>query len=561
MPRPDWDQSDPTKADYILNKPDGIVCEKVGNVISVGDASTRIVQGLTLYGKTTQVTTTGKNLYSGGNLTFTQSKLITLKKPLPPGEYTLSAVVTSNDTNGVTSLVMFVGGSGSGNNANVLLRRGERASMGVTLKSEVSQVRFNAGPDYSKSEGDTATYHNIQIEAGSAATDYEPYSDGVPSPSPEYPQALETAGAGGSIGVNVAQKNLLDVFNENMNMARSGKEASTKTNKVADDGTVTIDASSATSYGNGFLKHLSKGQAVTISYDVVSIGNGNSVTLTIYDTNNYDVYMKRAYSYDTGKFSSTFTADVDSSYLFGWYVSSGKVPSGGKITNVQLELGSVATAYEPYKGQTLTASTPDGLPGIPVASGGNYTDENGQQWACDEIDFARGVYVQRVYSKVLDGTERWYKSSTQTSDVTSACATTYNGAAMQKNFALSKECLSAHFPYNGANKPGTLVKVNDKEFEVRIAWAFATVDELKAFLAEQYNAGNPVTIQYALLNPIETPLSAEELAQYAALHTNKPNTTVMNDAGAGMKLAYVADTKLYIDNKFNELAAAIVNNA
>lgn len=38
----------------------------------------------------------------------------------------------------------------------------------------------------------------------------------------------------------------------------------------------------------------------------------------------------------------------------------------------------------------------DGLHGIPVASGGNYTDKNGQQWICDEIDFERGKYVQRV---------------------------------------------------------------------------------------------------------------------------------------------------------------------
>lgn len=40
--------------------------------------------------------------------------------------------------------------------------------------------------------------------------------------------------------------------------------------------------------------------------------------------------------------------------------------------------------------QTLTLQTPNALPGIPVSSGGNYTDENGQQWICDEVDLARG---------------------------------------------------------------------------------------------------------------------------------------------------------------------------
>ena len=46
--------------------------------------------------------------------------------------------------------------------------------------------------------------------------------------------------------------------------------------------------------------------------------------------------------------------------------------------------------------QTLTLSTPGGLPGIPVDSGGNYTDESGQQWVCDEVDLARGKCMHRV---------------------------------------------------------------------------------------------------------------------------------------------------------------------
>ena len=48
------------------------------------------------------------------------------------------------------------------------------------------------------------------------------------------------------------------------------------------------------------------------------------------------------------------------------------------------------------KTQTLTHPTPNGLPGIPVTSGGNYTDPQGQQWVCDEVDLKRGVKVQRV---------------------------------------------------------------------------------------------------------------------------------------------------------------------
>ena len=54
------------------------------------------------------------------------------------------------------------------------------------------------------------------------------------------------------------------------------------------------------------------------------------------------------------------------------------------------------TPYQPYVLQTLTTSTPNGLPGIPVTSGGNYTDADGQQWICDEVDFGVGTHTQRI---------------------------------------------------------------------------------------------------------------------------------------------------------------------
>ena len=60
--------------------------------------------------------------------------------------------------------------------------------------------------------------------------------------------------------------------------------------------------------------------------------------------------------------------------------------------------------------QTLTLSTPGDLPGIPVDSDGNYTDENGQQWVCDEIDLKRGKYVQRVGKTVVDGVNLKFES-------------------------------------------------------------------------------------------------------------------------------------------------------
>ena len=48
------------------------------------------------------------------------------------------------------------------------------------------------------------------------------------------------------------------------------------------------------------------------------------------------------------------------------------------------------------KTQTLILSTPNGLPGIPVTSGGNYTDQNGQQWVCDEVEALAQAYYDAL---------------------------------------------------------------------------------------------------------------------------------------------------------------------
>ena len=55
--------------------------------------------------------------------------------------------------------------------------------------------------------------------------------------------------------------------------------------------------------------------------------------------------------------------------------------------------------------QTITLQTPNGLPGIPVTSGGNYTDPAGRQWVCDEVDLERRVKVQRVDKAAFDSTK------------------------------------------------------------------------------------------------------------------------------------------------------------
>lgn len=207
---------------------------------------------------------------------------------------------------------------------------------------------------------------------------------------------------------------------------------------------------------------------------------------------------------------------------------------------IQLELGSVATEYDSYAGQSMTVATPTGLPGIPVTSGGNYADANGQRWVCDEIDFARGVYVQRVYRTKLtnaDGIKR----------VESGFGYRFAYATPQlvRSDKTSGACsLCDSLPLGGYgetfSKPNCYT-VNGIEIMIALTGS-ETIAELAAYLAEK-----PIEVQGVLATPVETPLSEEELDAYIALRTYRDHTTVYNDAGAYMELEYVMDAKKYID--------------
>lgn len=226
----------------------------------------------------------------------------------------------------------------------------------------------------------------------------------------------------------------------------------------------------------------------------------------------------------------------------GWVILKNSQKNSAHVfSSVMLNLGTNAKEYEAPKGkQTLSVSTPNGLQGIPVTSGGNYTDANGQQWICDEIDFARGVYIQRCYAEAvkmtLDETNTRYTGQTSKNA----------NAKLAKGIGIF--VLSDTLPYHeNAGKAGTQIN------GVRIS-----IEKTRTVVA-YYNGEviSSVNVLFPLETPIETPLSEEELAAYAALHTYKDHTTVSNDAGAWMDLEYVMDSKKYIDSLIKEPPARL----
>lgn len=210
--------------------------------------------------------------------------------------------------------------------------------------------------------------------------------------------------------------------------------------------------------------------------------------------------------------------------------------------------------------QSLTISTPNGLPGIPVDSGGNFTDESGQQWVCDEVDFARGVYVQRVKKFVLtnnlsiESMARYV--STEMLDTVQPFRV-YSWIDMIKKLSsMMSENFECAYSWNKPLELAWTVEdtvdfnvLNERLGISKETTANDAVAALKVWLAD-----NPVTFLCQLATPIETPLSAEELADYAALRSYNGTTIVSTEVPvAGLSVRYVADAQKYIDNKLNTI--------
>lgn len=211
---------------------------------------------------------------------------------------------------------------------------------------------------------------------------------------------------------------------------------------------------------------------------------------------------------------------------------------------VQLELGSTATSYEPYHEQMLTLQTPNGLPGIPVKSDGNYTDPSGQQWVCDEVDLERGVKVQRVNRLKLDDLSWRYeftptnKSDTFISDVPTSQAGTEQG------YSLCQYAVFDGIAYDieMAKSCRCYVWIKSATLQFKAGSGVNSVDAFSEWLKARPDA----SISYCLATPIETSLTPAEIAAYKALTAYAPDTVVQASDGAWVKLEYQRDVNIAI---------------
>lgn len=212
--------------------------------------------------------------------------------------------------------------------------------------------------------------------------------------------------------------------------------------------------------------------------------------------------------------------------------------------------------------QHLSIQTPNGLPGIKVDSGGNYTDSNGQQWICDEMDFGRGKYVQRVRQFPLNICNPHYHESYSSDSY--YCFDLLNPNINDtKNIYKRAVLCNAFVAKNGSN----MQHINDIEGistnpETRYSeYIYIRVKASRlpggkdAAQFRKWLIDNNVQI-IEQINPIETDIPEETMTAYRNLYTNYPSTVIQNDSGAGMEVEYVADTKQFILDQIKALVQA-----
>ena len=222
----------------------------------------------------------------------------------------------------------------------------------------------------------------VQIEYSETATEFEPYVGCVPSPSPNYPQEIESVlhPAVACIGKNFIST---DIYESTSN----GVTWNINNGHITASGTPTGDSSSDSTVSM-IIRSKDK---YTLSLQGVC--NNVVMKLSFMDSNYVivDTLVGNVITFDT----------ADYEYAECLYIKFYSIEANVEVqcdAYLQLERGDTNTQYEPYVGGY--AQFPYSLNAIPVEDGGNVVID-GQQYISDYIDFDKRKLVVNVFYGIL----------------------------------------------------------------------------------------------------------------------------------------------------------------
>jgi hypothetical protein len=301
-----------------------------------------------------------------------------------------------------------------------------------------------------------------QLEAGSEATAYEPYQ-GETITSDE----VELYGDAQTVG-----KNLIPTMDEPLS-------ANGITCTVNVDGSITLNGTATANAYFYFPDIMIMSSGTYTLSTSANLAGGTFYVLRIRSNN---VWLINIQAGSKSKSEAISYSGAAQAYI--------AVASGTTLSNLtiypQLELGSKATAYEPYQG--MTTALEDG----------------------DSLDLATGEVVRRWKRLELDGTEKWTIQSVNEYGITNFNTVLSDGG----DFA--KGCICTHYVTQYtviANTHDRGIFISNTHSLFIRETAYTTVEEFKTWLAAQKEAGTPVTVLYRLKKPEVVSGGAHSLAQ------------------------------------------------
>ena len=547
-------KADQTELEDVKKRQNILVGSETGSRVYVTDAFEAPLEGLVLYGKSTQVTTTGAQLINlsyetGGNRGIAVSTkdnmlslngtctengwaIIRIQPIVLDGSYLLKA-----NTDIKVNLI--------NDNYKIVIQGNINDS--TEIHDTATMISFNvySGNTYN------VTGIKIMLNKGNNAIPWEPYTGGKPSPSPDYPQEIQSAKG----EVVVHGKNLFGGRFYYANYANGVLkiDGSRKADEVKLPFAPTYET-----FGVCKVIKCQKGKTYVIS--VTNPNKNAAIGMTEYENIEKTIDINKALGFariDNKILKKSYTAKSDGILVCGiagtWTDGKTTLHECTESELLQVEEASEATSYEPYHTpHTLTIPTPNGLPGIPVSSGGNYTDEQGQQWICDEVNLERGVYVQRINELAFDQLLFSYEKTPVNHNDTFIASIDEQLSGTETGHAMCQYAYFDGVSYELAMQEDCRCYVwrNNVTMQFRDS---VVVNTLEAF-AEWLISHPKASISYVLATPIETPLSEADIAAYRALTTYGPTTIVETD-GAGMKLDYQRDVNIVIKQLTDTIAS------
>lgn len=543
-----------TLDDYLDKVEDNLLIKPTaqGTDIQLKDSSDMNIQELHLYGKTEQKTTKGiqllnlRNSLGGtrGGISYT-----------PNGDGSFKRQGTATSASGNAWLSGDYIAEITDKDVLMILEAGKQyfvkdcaVFMGTTIITagggETINVLESEYPEGIKVTGIrnpgvvlNRTYNDIIypiIAESSTTIEWEEYTGGQPSPNLDYPQEINCIE---NPTINVAGKNLL-VNNAKSKQIRNLIYTVNEDKSISVKGTYEVgkDVTESDIYLFGTFKD--EGQYVYIpkgcySINTISVPNGTYIARekTKGSIINSENIIK--------------TLSEQDCYFYSWVFRITKDGTYNSTIYPQMEVGNIATEYEPYK---------------EIQSAQQTCKLNGIDDVRDELIVradGTGQLIQRLLKEELNNNSdlrTWYETTKtygyQTGESKWLFMANKINVKSNKLKGITKEVgNSGAYNENGifVNTAGCINFKILKKYLTKY-----TVDALKTYLRD-----NPITVVGLLKEPIVNELSAEEVKKILAIHTNKPISTIWNDQNADMQITYVADAKNYIDNKFTELENSV----